>query len=223
MERDNAYAVTGGSLLPSDICTRLYGALQRKRAEKGKPIALTIPMRIERGEHLIGRDTSHKFGRVITLQKAVFRVDIAGEHLGAWLKVTSKKKFKGERIMERIQLREFLSGEVHLLEERTKVNLTPGRLKIAASLSGVLGTVAAFTSWIPGIAETSIILGVASSTLLGKYTRIGMKTECGSTYLEGEIRQDGWYLMDAILNAPDWALSNGKAEAPPPVTAPATP
>ena len=61
MERDNAYAVRGGSLLPSDICTRLYGALQRKRAEKGKPVALTIPMIIERGEHLIGRDTSHKF------------------------------------------------------------------------------------------------------------------------------------------------------------------
>ena len=160
---------------------------------------------------------------MITLQKAVFRVDIAGEHLAAWLQVTSEKKFKGERIVERIQLREFLSGEVHLLEERILANLTLKRLRTAAGLAGALGFVAALTSWIPGIAETSIIVGVAVSTLVGKYARIGMKTECGKTYLVGQIRQDGWYLMDAILNAPDWALSDGKAEAPSPVTAPATP
>lgn len=211
--KEKPYELTAGSLLPADFCSRVYNHLKINRAQKGKPTHFAFPLRVERGAYLKKADLTRKFGQLITgSETAAFCIGINGPHLEAYIEFPGDEETRqGDRILDKVPLSTFASGKAFLLAESKNVDLQPKSLRrglgAASGTAGLLGWVANITEFIPTVGEVATIIGVSAAAFgavtVKQYCRIGLESEDGRTYLVAEMHQTGWYLMDALLHAPD--------------------
>ena len=188
-----------GSLLPGDVLSRAARVLQEKFTDTLG--VLKYPMRVVRG-NFSKAEPRRLLSRFVAVEGgALYLVTEEDGSLSAYFQIETGEELHGERVIHTISLEDIARVE-RLAEPEAHLNLGPNRLMPVVSSIGV----AAVTDFIPGAAEVALIFGVAVTALAESRVRFGVETQDGC-YFVADIRETGYFLLDALRNEPQWNLA----------------